>query len=152
MRFAPAPHHPVHAISVLVSQKGKFLLIRRAKAPFHHWLSFPGGRVEPGETATAAAIRELREETALSAGDVQHLITLDLQKQGEAEKPYFLSVYHGLDISGQAQAGDDASALIFLSLDEMEEQKEQIIPSVLEVARHFSLTSGTKRPNHLDDV
>jgi len=49
MRFTLAPDFHVHAVSLLVFGEGKFLLIERAKMPFQGWLSFPGGKVEPGK-------------------------------------------------------------------------------------------------------
>jgi len=137
MRFTSAPDFRVHAVSLLIFQAGEFLLIERAQMPFQGWLSFPGGKVEAGEAATQAAERELWEETGLKAGHLSHLVTLDLKREGEAATPYFLSVYHGENISGAPCAGDDAAAICFLSLFQMEKQKSRIIPSVLEVARHF---------------
>ncbi|MGE0339428.1 MAG: NUDIX domain-containing protein, partial [Xanthobacteraceae bacterium] len=41
---------------------GKVLLAKRTKPPFK-W-SFPGGSIEPGESAEEAAIREVREEVS----------------------------------------------------------------------------------------
>src|SRR5215470_13732542 len=43
------------------------LLIVRAKGALKGLWSLPGGHIEPGETARAAALREVREETAVEA-------------------------------------------------------------------------------------
>ncbi len=53
------------AIAVVESQ-GRFLVGRRAEhLPLGGLWEFPGGKVEPQETAAAAAVRECREETGL---------------------------------------------------------------------------------------
>ncbi len=52
--------------SACVWKAGKVLLVQRAKAPVGLW-SLPGGQVEWGETALAAAERELLEETGITA-------------------------------------------------------------------------------------
>ena len=40
---------------------GRFLLLRRSQRVSNPgWWTFPGGRVEPGETPRAAAVRELQ--------------------------------------------------------------------------------------------
>src|SRR3954454_8406121 len=44
---------------------GRLLLIRRGHAPHEGLWSLPGGRVEPGESAEAAVVREVLEETGL---------------------------------------------------------------------------------------
>jgi mutator protein MutT len=40
-------------------------------------ISFPGGRIEPGETPQQAALREAHEEVGLDPGDVELVGTLD---------------------------------------------------------------------------
>ena len=51
---------------------GRLLVIQRGHEPHRGLWSLPGGRVEPGETAAQAIVREVREETGLevSAGPV----------------------------------------------------------------------------------
>ena len=56
--------NPIPAASIAVFRDGKVLLARRARPPL--W-SLPGGRIEPGETAEQAALRELREEVGVEA-------------------------------------------------------------------------------------
>jgi ADP-ribose pyrophosphatase YjhB (NUDIX family) len=45
---------------------GRLLLIQRGHDPEAGRWSLPGGRIEPGETAEQAVVRETREETGLS--------------------------------------------------------------------------------------
>ncbi|MET0160594.1 MAG: CoA pyrophosphatase, partial [Acidimicrobiales bacterium] len=49
------------------------VLTRRAQALRRHRgeISFPGGRLEPGETPEAGALREAHEEVALDPGAVE---------------------------------------------------------------------------------
>lgn len=48
------------------------LLLVRGTRPPHEWV-LPKGHIEPGETAVAAAIREVREEAGVEAEPVQFL-------------------------------------------------------------------------------
>jgi len=53
------------------------LLIRRGKPPRLGEWSLPGGRIEWGERAEAAALRELREETAVEGAILGLLDVVD---------------------------------------------------------------------------
>jgi 8-oxo-dGTP diphosphatase len=58
-------NRPVLAASCACFRDGKLLLAQRASPP-QYW-TLPGGRVDFGEQAAAAAARELKEETGVEA-------------------------------------------------------------------------------------
>lgn len=61
------PHTgPQLAVSAGIFRDGKILLVRRAREPSKGIYTFPGGRVEFGESLTEALAREIREETGLA--------------------------------------------------------------------------------------
>ncbi len=57
---------PQLAVSAGIFRDGKILLVRRAREPAKGIYTFPGGRVEFGESLTEALAREVREETGLA--------------------------------------------------------------------------------------
>jgi ADP-ribose pyrophosphatase YjhB (NUDIX family) len=66
--------NPVVAAGVLVEDgEGRVLFVRRAKEPARGRLAFPGGFVDFGETAEAAARREVGEETGLDVDGLAFL-------------------------------------------------------------------------------
>lgn len=110
------------ASSVVVRQQNRFLLVERANAPSKGMYAFPGGRVQTGETTELAARRELLEETGLSVLQLQFLRQLDLTGGDSTPGIIFqLHVFLANRVSGTAKAADDASALGWYSLSEMEE-------------------------------
>lgn len=136
MKTAPVTPAPleIHGVSLICRREGRFLLVERGKEPWKGWLAFPGGSIEAGETPEQAALRELKEETALVAKRLSHVITVDLALEGKAyAKSYFLSVFRAFDLSGQEKAGDDAASIHWLSIEEM--AKAQVTDSTFTVAR-----------------
>jgi 8-oxo-dGTP diphosphatase len=107
----------VHAAGVVCFRKGEVLLIRRATPPLQGQWSLPGGRLEPGETAQAAALRELAEETGIKAR-LLGLIEIVDTIMGEPERLYLLHDYAAEWISGETVAADDASEAAFVPIDE----------------------------------
>ena len=59
-------NRPQLAVSAGIFRDGKILLVRRARDPARGVYTFPGGRVEFGESLIEAVAREVREETGLS--------------------------------------------------------------------------------------
>ena len=59
------PTRPQLAVSGAIFRDGKVLLVRRSRSPGRGFYSFPGGRVEFGESLHTALHREVDEETGL---------------------------------------------------------------------------------------
>ena len=82
------PHATV--VRALVRRGEHVLLVRRARGDtMAGRLELPGGKADAGESHRRALARELREETGLRAGRLQHLGRLD-------QAPGFCS--QGLDV------------------------------------------------------
>ncbi len=79
--------------------EGKVLLLKHTYMPGWH---FPGGGVEPGETAADCARREGREETGYEAGPHLQLLGLYL-KVSEATNRDHVAVY----VSREARKADE---------------------------------------------
>ncbi|ETX28815.1 NUDIX hydrolase [Roseivivax isoporae] len=92
------------ALAVVVLE-GRVPLVRRRNRPDAGRWGFPGGKLEPGETAEEAAIRELREETALHARAGCRIGTLRVVTPGPS---YVLTAILCRDATGTIRAGDDA--------------------------------------------
>jgi len=114
------PARPLVGIGIVLLKPGAVLLVRRAKAPSCGQWALPGGAQELGETAEAAARRELREEAALEAGPMTLAANVDSIHRDEAGRVQFH--YTILDfaapwIGGDPVAGGDVSAAIFAPLE-----------------------------------
>lgn len=108
-----------HGVSMICRIEDRFLLVERGKDPLKGSLAFPGGGVETCETAEQAAHRELKEETGLNCAELRLIETIDLSKEGLYVATYNLSIFRANGITGTPQAGDDAVALYWLTVQEM---------------------------------
>ena len=115
----PAPSAPIPAVGVVCLRGDEVLLIRRGTPPRQGEWSLPGGRIEPGERALEAALRELREETGVEA-EITGLIDVVDGLFPEIGRHYVLIDYAARWLSGGPAAGDDAVEARFVPLDEIE--------------------------------
>ena len=109
---------PVPCVGVVCLRGDEVLLIRRGRPPRQGDWSLPGGRIEPGERAMDAALRELREETGIEA-EITGLIDVVDGLFPEAGRHYVLIDYAARWISGEPVAGDDALEARFVALDQV---------------------------------
>ena len=99
------------------------LLIVRAKGALKGLWSLPGGHIEPGETARAAAQREVLEETAVDA-DIDALVDVHdvilRNAEGALSAHYLIAVFCGRWRRGEPNAGSDASLARFVPMGDVE--------------------------------
>lgn len=132
MSTQPAPARtPIAAVGVVCLRGDEVLLIRRGTPPLQDSWSLPGGRIEWGERAADAALRELKEETGCDAEligliDVVDAVLSRRADSGESEgRPesawghYVLIDYAARWTAGEPIAGDDARAARFFSPGEL---------------------------------
>jgi 8-oxo-dGTP diphosphatase len=104
-------------VGVVCLRGAEVLLIRRGTPPRLGEWSLPGGRIEWGEPAAAAALRELREETGVEAQLIGLIDVVDglftSRSSGETTRHYVLVDYAARWVSGEPVAGDDASEACF---------------------------------------
>jgi len=110
---------PVPAVGIVCLRGDEVLLIRRGKPPRQGQWSLPGGRIEPGERAVDAGLRELLEETGVTARITGLLDVVD-GVFPEADRHYVLIDYAAEWLSGEPIAGDDALEARFVPLGEVE--------------------------------
>ena len=68
----------VSAAVILKEENGtkKIFATERGYGEWKDWWEFPGGKIEEGETAKEAIIREIKEELNTTIKPVQHLCTV----------------------------------------------------------------------------
>ncbi|MBU1920863.1 NUDIX hydrolase [bacterium] len=127
-----AYRNPFPTVDIAVIRAGKILLIER-KNPPAGW-ALPGGFVDYGESAEAAAVRELQEETGLRANNLRLFGVYS--EPGRDPRFHTLSVVYLADAEGEARAGDDAGRAAWFEFSGLPAQiafdHRQIIESIHE--------------------
>lgn len=112
------PRNPVPTVDIIITLGDGIVLIERANPP-HGW-ALPGGFIDYGETAEAAAVREAREETGLELdGLKQFRVYSDPQRD---PRMHTLTVVFTAVGRGVLRADDDAKAAAVYRLDELPEE------------------------------
>ncbi|MFI6055722.1 NUDIX domain-containing protein [Streptomyces violascens] len=106
---------------VICIKGGEILMVVRGWAPFKGKLALPGGFVERGEQAPAAAVRELLEETHVRVAEEDLLKVGVYNKPGRDPRGRFSTTAYVVTVpdTTTAQAGDDAAAVRWLSIKDL---------------------------------
>ena len=67
----------VRVVAALIREGGRVFATQRGYGDYKDWWEFPGGKIEPGETAEAALRREIREELAAEIEVEEYITTIE---------------------------------------------------------------------------
>jgi len=130
----------IAAVGAIAVRDGALLLIRRGHAPSRGRWSLPGGRVEPGETAREALVREMAEETGLvvEVGDLVGEVTRP-GPNGVTYRIQDFRVTLASDnaLAGSAVAGDDAADVEWVPLADL--AKRPLSAGLLRTLRQWAV-------------
>ena len=108
--------------SIAVFKGDTVLLVERGRAPFRGLWSLPGGSIEPGESAREAALRELKEETGITAEIEGVVENVELTATDDDGRPvtWRLAMFYGRYAGGSLQPGSDASDANWVAIADLE--------------------------------
>lgn len=113
---------PKLAALAVMLREDHVLLVKRKNEPDAGLWGFPGGHVDLGETALAAATRELREETSVIGLALRYLTNIDVIIHDDKEKILFhflLAAVLCEYVSGEPAADDDVSDAAWVSITDV---------------------------------
>jgi bifunctional NMN adenylyltransferase/nudix hydrolase len=134
-----------HTVDAVVIKSGHVLCVRRGKAYGGGQIALPGGFLNEFELQRVGAIRELKEETAISLSKEE----LDKSIKGEYEfdhpdrsergrtitKAYFLDL--GMGPLPKVKGSDDADKAWWMPLDEFYSREEEFFEDHYHIIDHF---------------
>jgi ADP-ribose pyrophosphatase YjhB (NUDIX family) len=139
---------PVPGAIAIVLTDTHVLLVQRGKQPDAGFWGFPGGHLEPGETAYAAARRELHEETGLTADPVERLADLEVLRHapdGTVALHYVLAVVLCENHTGTLAANDDARDAAWVRMSDVRTAALPMSPRVADVMEQALIRRQARR-------
>ncbi len=108
------------ASALLVDEKGRLLLARRAHEPAQGLWDVPGGFLDEGEEPLAGLRRELREETGLEIEPLEFFrLWMDRYGEGDGAQATLNLSWTARVVGGEPHASDDVAELRWFAPDEL---------------------------------
>ncbi len=133
-------------VSACVVRHGnEILLIKRSKPPYVGFWSMPGGKINYGEHPTAAALREVKEETGLICNKLEPrgVFSEVLRLPSGEEQHFIIFVFESTVLSGEVIASAEGE-LKWFSASRWEELKGEMIPSDWLVVKQLALDGKSR--------
>ena len=119
------PGAPLVGVGVAVfNARGEVLLVQRGQPPRQGEWSLPGGLIDLGEKLADAAQREVWEECAVEIELGELVATFEpiiYDGEGRIEYHYVLLDYWARYLHGEPVAQDDAAAIAWITIAELEQ-------------------------------
>jgi 8-oxo-dGTP diphosphatase len=144
----------IRAVLCYLKRDGEYLLLLKTPGKFGGGLwNAPGGKIENGETADAAVIREVKEETGLLVHSLEKMGLLEFYFGPEKSRPdWTAEVFVSGDFSGSLVESVEGRLEWFeedrLPIDQMWEDDRYWLPLLIKDSKfhgRFWFTSDMKR-------
>ena len=128
------------AAACLIFKENKYLLVQEAQQKVYGLWNFPAGHVDKGESLSAAAIREAKEETGYEVKLGQEIAVI----HESLEKPVvhvFSASITGGELKAQEDEILDVSWLSFREMEQLNAEGKFRRPWIWDVIKKHHLTS-----------
>ncbi|MBQ9032396.1 MAG: 8-oxo-dGTP diphosphatase MutT [Parasporobacterium sp.] len=87
----------IRVAAAVIRKDNQIFATQRGYGTYKDWWEFPGGKIEPGETAREALVREIREEldTQVRVGELLHSVEYDYPEFHLSMDCFWCEVEHG---------------------------------------------------------
>ncbi len=102
---------------IIINERRQILLVQRGHEPQRGRWTVPGGRIEPGESAAQAAVREAFEETGLRVRIEREVLNVRLPTGDGRE--FDVHDFLATAVGGDLAAGDDADDVRWFTQEEL---------------------------------
>jgi 8-oxo-dGTP diphosphatase len=134
------------SVGAVILDRGRVLLVKRARAPLQGEWSLPGGVVELGETLRQAVVREVLEETGLvvEVGPVVEVLErVQESTDGRVEYHYVIIDYLCRARPGEPAHGSDAAAVQWAATSDLAGYR---LAPITTAVVHKALELATQNP------
>jgi 8-oxo-dGTP diphosphatase len=114
---------PIRCVDVVAALDSAYVVIERFTEP--RGLAFPGGKIESGESAEAAIVREFFEETGLLLAIKGDVGLYDAEGR-DPRGPYISKVFHGVAI-GTPKSEAGKTHVLLITQGEIESRRAEFI-------------------------